>query len=165
MMWRYVQRPYTPSRDPLSAIPPSRHPFQFWVMFALVLSGLTNFLTPGSEVLQEGLDPFMHKVWAATLAISCAITLVAAWWRDRVTGLLLERTGLTTMGVICPTYAVIVASQVGAQAGSVGVALTASLGIAGFWRVIHVNRELKILRTWMNTTYTDADVEEDERRD
>jgi hypothetical protein len=147
-MWSriYREHPYVPARDPLQAIPPSRHPFQLWVLVALLISGLANFLTPGSEVLQEGLNPLMHKTWALTLTVSALMALASAWWRDRITGLLLERTGLLAMGVSCPLYALIVYLQSGLSVGVPGITLTTLLGGACLNRAIHVHRELKILR-------------------
>jgi len=139
-----------PARDPLSAIPPSRHPFQFWVIFALSLSGATNFFASGSEVM-ELVNPFFHKVWASTLMIGGALALVGAYWRDRVTGLLLERIALTAIGISCPTYASVFILQVGISAG-VGGVLTLLVGVASLWRVVHVNRELRIMRSFIDRT-------------
>lgn len=149
MPWRYREHPYVPARDPLRAIPPSRHPFQIWVMAALIVSGAANFLTPGSEVLQEGLTPGYHKVWAATVFVASTLALVSAWWPDRVTGLLLERTGLWSIGLSCPIYAIVVYVQTGFGVGVPGITLTALIGIASIWRAVHVGRELRIVRTFM----------------
>lgn len=148
----YRERPYIPARDPLTAIPPSRHPFQFWVMFAMVLSGAGNLFAPGSEVLQQGLDPFFHKVWALTALLGGLLALGGAFWLDRVTGLLVERIGLTTIGLSCPIYSLVVYEAVGAQ-GIVSVALTASVGLASIWRALHVTRELHRLREFIGRHY------------
>jgi len=147
-MWSrtYREHPYVPARDPMHAIPPSRHPFQLWVLGALLLSGLANFLTPGSEVLQEGLNPVAHKSWALIVTVSAVLALISAWWPDRITGLLLERTGLSAMGLVCPLYAAIVVLQSGFGVGVPGITLTAFLGFACIIRAVHVQRELNILR-------------------
>lgn len=150
---RYRERPYVPAKDPLTAIPPSRHPFQFWVMFALAMSGLGNLFTPGSAVLQEGLDPFFHKLWAALLLISAAMALAASFWRDRVSGLLVERIALITMGSICPLYGIVVILQIGFTEGLIGISIMISAGIAALWRAVHVNRELKILRHFVTRNF------------
>lgn len=147
----YHRQPYVPARDPLAAIPPSRHPFQFWVMFGLILSGASNFFIPGSEVLRQGLDPFSHKVWAGTLMIGAIVTLISAWWKDRITGLLLERIGLVSIGISCPVYAAIVLTQVPGIATSAIV--MATVGIASIWRAVHVTRELRVLRAFMARNY------------
>jgi hypothetical protein len=149
----YRESPYVPARDPLRAIPPSRHPFQIWVLAALIISGAANFFTPGSEVLQEGLSPAVHKMWAAIIFASGLICIVSAWWHDRVMGLLLERTGMWTLGVVCPAYALLVYMQTGFSLGVPGVTLTALIGLAAIWRGIHANRELKILRRFMEAVY------------
>lgn len=150
---RYRERPYVPARDPLNAVPPSRHPFQFWMMFALTVSGAGNFFTPGSEILQRGLDPFFHKTWALTLMVSGMLCLIAAWWPDRATGLLMERIGMVTVGISCPVYAVVVAQATGWETSIVATALTTSAGVASAWRAVHVTRELKLLRMFMTRNF------------
>lgn len=152
---RYRERPYVPAKDPLTAIPPSRHPFQFWVLFALAISGAGNFFTPGSEVLQQGLDPLSHKVWAATLMVSGVLGLIAAWWRDRITGLIMERIALVSVGLACPVYGVVVAEATknGWESVLIPTAMTCSIGIAALWRAVHVTRELGLIRDFMDRTY------------
>jgi len=115
-------------------------------MIAMALSGASNFFLPGSEILQEGLDPLMHKVWALTLMLSSLLVMVAAFWRDRITGLLMERAGLFTLGTITPAYIIIVTTLLSFSSGAIGIALTGSIGIASLWRVRHINKELKTLR-------------------
>lgn len=147
----YRDRPYVPAKDPLGAIPPSRHPFQFWVLSALAFNGLTNFFAAGSEAVASTVDPFFHKVWALTLFVGTMCALIGAFWRDRVMGLLLERVGLVTMGVSTPVYGIAYAFQVGPSAIGPAIIML-SIGVASFWRVVHVNRELRILRGFMSRT-------------
>ena len=155
----YRERPYIPAKDPLTAIPPSRHPFQFWVMVALCLNGVQNFIAAGSPALAAMVDPFYHKVWALTLALGCATALVGAFWRDRITGLLMERIGLVAIGVATPTYAVAFLVQAG-PAMSVPATIASSAGIAALWRVVHVNRELKVLKGFLRKTHISQDFDE-----
>lgn len=151
-MTGYRERPYVPARDPLSAIPPSRHPFQVWLMFALVISGASNLFTPGAVTSQ--VDPFFHKIWACTLLVGGLATLVGTFWRDRVTGLLLERLGLGTVGMSSSVFSILAVEQLGLAQGVVGWTLTASVGAAAFWRVVHVNRELAALGHFVAQNYT-----------
>lgn len=153
MPGRYRERPYIPAKDPLAAIPPSRHPFQFWVLFACALGGAGNLFAEGSQVLNE-LPLAFHEVWAITLMAASIAAIVAAWWPDRITGLLLERLGLLSIGLVCPAYALLLVTfSEPPSAVAVSAALTASVGVAAIWRGgIHVTRELHILRTYVERT-------------
>lgn len=147
----YWERPYVPAKDPLAAIPPSRHPFQVWVMFACALGGLGNLITPGSDAARELLHPVFVEIWAVTLLFGGLTALISLFWRDRVMGMLIERLALTAIGISCPTYALILGMAAGLSA-VVGATLTASVGIAALWRVFHINRELRMLRDFMRRT-------------
>lgn len=147
----YRERPYVPSRDPLSAIPPSRHPFQFWSLAACIAGGLGN-LHGSSGLLSSLLPRYAVVTWAVIMVLAGVIALVGAWWRDRVTGLLMERVALTAIASACLVYGGSVLYLFGdgvALAGSIALGVS----IAASWRVIHVNRELKALREFIDRTF------------
>lgn len=149
---RYRERPYVPARDPLSAIPPSRHPFQFWMMAALALAGGGNLFRESQSAINELLPPMMIKVWAATMLIGGVLAIVAAFWHDRITGLLLERIALSSVAFSCIIYGTAVYTVVGWAAFVPGSLITGT-ALACIWRIAHVTRELKVLRQFISRNY------------
>lgn len=147
----YLNQPYVPSRDPLTAIPPSRHPFQFWTMMACVLGGIGN-LVGSDSIINELVPRYLVIVWALSLLIAGLLAIIGAWTRDRVFGLLLERAGLSTLTLAAIVYGAAITYLVGGAAAVSGP-LTMSVGIASAWRVVHVNRELRILEKFIDSNY------------
>lgn len=146
---RYRSTPYIPARDPLSGIPPSRHPFQFWVLVAISISGVANLIGTENTVIADLLPVLFLKVWAATMLVGGLGAMVAAFWHDRVTGLLLERACLSAVSLVLTVYGGAVFYLVRLE-GSVAATLAVALGVAAAWRCVHVTRELRIVRTMID---------------
>lgn len=144
-----------PDRDPLTGVPPSRHPFQFWVLAACVLSGIQIMIGSGRPTTMEAVLPdYMVVIWGITLLISGGLGIVAGWWPDRITGLLLERIALGTLCGVSAIYGVVVASQAGGPA-VVTSSFQISVSVAAGWRIVHVNRELRTLQRWIERNLGD----------
>lgn len=138
-----------PRRDPLGPLPPSRHPFQFWALLACVLSGFAHvagFADHDSAIFL--LPTWAVYVWSMSLMAGGLLALVAGWWRDRVTGLLLERVGLAAIAGVTPVYATVLFTAFGMTAIVPGT-LSYAISIAAVWRVIHIHRELVILKRFI----------------
>lgn len=142
---------YIPARDPLTAIPPSRHPFQFWVALACMVSGAASLFDSRSRI-NELLPPWAVAIWAVTVMLSGLLTAAGAFWRDRVFGLLLERLALTGVSLTMAVYGVSI-GYVMRSSAVIASSLAIGIAIAAAWRLVHVNRELKVLRAFMARTY------------
>ena len=73
-------------RDPLRAIPPSRHPFQVLTLVAFGFSGLRTIATevaPGT--ITEGLPQWAVVLWGALCFTGSLLAVASAWWPDRIT--------------------------------------------------------------------------------
>lgn len=139
--------------DPMAAVPPSRHPFQIWVLVACILSGITtvgDWGRPGT--LNEILPEYMMMLWGWVLLLAGGLGIAAAFWKDRITGLLIERIALGGLGGILVVYGV-AARIVGGSSATVIMIMCASLGAASFWRIHHVHRDLRRLHRWIEAHY------------
>lgn len=118
-------------------------------MFACAASGMAALLNIGEPITLIRLMPrFMVDVWGWNLMLGGLLGLIAPWWRDRITGLLLERVALLCLGGITAVYAVALYVIWGSQA-VMSIPLTGSITVASLWRVVHINRELKVLTRWI----------------
>lgn len=135
-------------RDPLTGVPASRHPFQFWFFGASALSGTFATLSFGQPTTMVTLLPNGYvTVWGATLFVVGVLGMVAAFWRDRLTGLLMERIALAGLSGLMFVYATILIARAWGP-GSASATFLASVGLAAAWRIHHVSRELRILERW-----------------
>jgi hypothetical protein len=137
-------------RDPLTGIPASRHPFQFWMLTAAVFAGTSALLTEAAPATLESLIPqWTVYIWSGLLIIGGALGLPAGFWKDRLTGLLLERIALAALAAACFVYAIVLVAVAG-KPGTVSAAFQMTVSIAAIWRIVHVNRELRLLTLWIN---------------
>ncbi len=132
------------SLDPLAAIPPSRHPFQFWVLVACLITGWVVLLRDPDTEFSKTVPPLITYTWGLLLILSSTIALVSSWWDDRITGLLLERSSLIGLGIALFTYGSFILYTFG-DLGAQGGLLTVLLAFACGWRCRHITRELRIL--------------------
>jgi hypothetical protein len=166
-------------RDPLGALPPSRHPFQVLLMLALVVLGLSSLLLNPPGSVNALLPDFGRYLWAAVTFIGGGGTVVAAALRDRATGLLLERITLGLVAVGAPVYGVAVlrlsaAGRTEASGllawllgenlpgwvnGIPACAVFIGIGVAAVWRIVHAGRELHRLKDYLELHHiSDEDV-------
>jgi hypothetical protein len=146
--------PYAEPKDPLLPVPPSRHPFQVWLVTACLLSGTFTLagVTSGSD-FEEALPQWTTSSWGLLLVVAGALILAGAWWRDHLTGLIMERIGLRVLGWGCLIYAFVIIQQAWPASARGGV-IIASAGVASLWRRRHCIREIETLRRWIRVNLT-----------
>lgn len=138
-----------PDRDPLTGVPASRHPFQFWALAACSASGFStafDFGQPGTLV--ELMPEYMVLLWGYTNMLGGLLGLAASFWKDRITGLLLERLALFAVGGVMFVYGAVLYFVAG-EPGYVASSFCVGIAFASWWRIVHVNRELKVLTRWI----------------
>lgn len=100
-----------------------RHPFELFTLYLAFLVALPTVLgvlaEPGS--IREIMPAWMSWGWSAILLVGSATAIAGIYWRERVTGLILEQLGLagTGLGAFAYTIAVLyVAGDDGAFAAA-----------------------------------------------
>lgn len=135
-------------RDPLTSVPPSRHPFQIWLLLACALGGTSTVFSWGPPGTLEMLLPnWVVVVWGITLMIGGSVGLVAPWIPDAITSRLLERLALFGIGSMATVYAFVILYVAG-RVGLVSFILLTAIGAASLWRVHQLNREIRVLGRW-----------------
>ena len=122
-------------------------------MFACALAGAANVVGAalGKHLAaEELLGQYVIIIWAATLFVGGAAAMIGVFYRDRLTGLLMERMALRAIGIACLAYGGLL--TVASAATLMGGTLTVSIGIAAIWRAVHVRRELNVLKMFMDRT-------------
>lgn len=119
-------------------------------MFALALSGL--------DVVAAGPPPSVAQMfltvttilWGILMMFGGVTSMLASFWPDRITGLLLERIALFAVGGACWVYAAcLYAVYDVSSVGYLNLTTFLAIGAACFWRIRHVSGELKTLSRWI----------------
>ena len=124
-----------------------RHPVVVGVLVGLLLIGLFSLVfDPPSKTIDLAFDYPQRALWSAQVAFASSVTLAGLWWRDPITGLLIERIGWALVTVGLSTYLVILAtvSTLSAAGAIVGIASGIIVGAVG--RIVAIRRDLAEVR-------------------
>lgn len=135
--------------DLLRPIPASRHPFQFFTMFALGLSGASIAFSGSTPASLRPLPAWATETWGITMLIGGLLALVSAFWLDRITGLLIERIALGAIGGACAVYALAFALYYEDRNGFLNIFQFFAITVACTWRIRHIQNELHTLTRWL----------------
>lgn len=137
-------------RDPLSPIPPSKNPFQFWMFVAFAVAGTADFFTGFLYALHAPLPLYAARSWDLMALIGGVVGVVVPWMKDRVSGLLLERLALASVGMATVIYVFMGGFYIFSRDGVTGIPFASILavgsGIAALWRARQVTRELEMIQ-------------------
>jgi hypothetical protein len=127
--------------------PPAWNPFE---VFLLVLSlassiGLLQGST-GSAVLDAHLNDLVVTLWGVALDVGCLLALAGVYcYRRQATlmpGLILERAGLSLVGVAATVYSAVVITAVSFNDGSRTVSVQVAFAAACFFRAWQDHRAI-----------------------
>lgn len=127
-------------------LPSSRHPFELFTLALCAFVGLPLLLDearPGS--VAELLPDWASDIWGAMLVLGAIVALAGIYWRNRVTGIVLEQVGLAAVGGGAIFYAMVVYVGIGTR-GLYAIIFIFGFGISCIWRYFQLARYLGTLR-------------------
>lgn len=96
----------SPWRQPLLS---GRHPFEVFLLCMCAGSGIPlAFGAPRPGSINDVLPEALAVGWGLALAIGSVVALTGIWWRNRVSGIILEQIGLVSVGWAAIIYGVAV---------------------------------------------------------
>lgn len=138
-------------RDPLGPPPPARHPDTVFLLALCLFSGLLQLTSATRSSSIAALLPWwLTASWGVLLVVGAAVTLAGVFWRQRVTGLLVEAAGR----IMFAPAALIYAGAVVVAAGWGGLlAATPFIGFAvsSAWRIRQIMRAVGEVRSALAT--------------
>lgn len=126
---------------------PSRHPFQVFILVLSVIAGVPMLFgkvpIPGS--LEEALPQWAGTLWAASLTLGAAVTLVGVFWPVRLTGHLIEQVGLIAVGSAAVLYGGVLFFFVSDSGSLVSASMISGYGAACVWRWFQLQRYIQLV--------------------
>lgn len=122
-----------------------KDPFEIAISFVMLISGIAQVIgsaTPSSVSLL--LPPIVRYIWLFMATVGALGVLVGTFWREPVTGIFIERIGLTAAGWGLVIYGVAV-SWASWPASIIAGPLTLILGLAFFWKAHQLSVRIKEL--------------------
>lgn len=92
----------------ISPVKWSRSPLLTFLMCTITLSGiLIAFNIQRTAVVKDMQEPWA-TIWGIALTIGSATSVVGAYWKDQVDGMLIERTGVFLLGGSATIYSILI---------------------------------------------------------
>ena len=124
-----------------------RHPVVVGVLVGLLVIGLWSLVfDPPSKSIDLAFDYPQRAVWSAQVAFAAAVTLAGLWWRDPISGLLVERVGWGLVVVGLATYLTILATVSSLSAAGVIVGIVGGIIVGALARIVVIGRDLREVR-------------------
>lgn len=77
----------------------SRSPIQAFFLFLLAVAGILVVLGLSENILVRQIGPPWSGIWGAASTIGSTIALIGAYWKNQVTGMIIERAGISLLGL------------------------------------------------------------------
>ena len=123
--------------------PPARDPLRIALATATLIQGLGLALGgPAPGTIEEAIPPVLVWVWAIGLAASGFTLILAAVWRDVLTGILIELAGCIFAVLTIGAYTAAAFGSIGEQALVAPVLVTAGYGVGCAFRIVGIFRDL-----------------------
>lgn len=126
----------------------SRHPFQTFLLVVCLANGgpLVFGITTSRSVVSQTPE-WAWRTWGVLLLIGGLMGLVGMFWpRLRITGLLIERTGLVFVGLAALVFSGVLAVTVGLPDSGFAAGVTAAFGGAALWQAWRIAKALRRVR-------------------
>lgn len=121
-----------------------RNPLEIYLLALCVISGAANLIAPAAP-LPAHIPAVVAYAWYWLLIAGGGVALAGAWWRDPLTGALVNRAGLVMIGFGAYAYAVAVGRPLTGRA-LLGAAILVAFGLAAHWRAHQIRHWLKPLK-------------------
>jgi hypothetical protein len=111
------------------------------MLLAAALIGISRLVEPTSTSLEQALPEVLVNVWYALMTVGSTVCLLGIFWRDAVSGLLIERAGMFSLCSAGLVYTVALISAGGWRAVA-AASFVLAFGVACAVRAVDIGRIL-----------------------
>lgn len=122
----------------------TRSPLQIFLLILCVFSGLLIMTNHSeSQVIHSMGEPW-STLWGAFLLLGSLIALLGIYWKNQITGMLIERSGIVLLGGASLIWPILVLSKIG-WAGIIAAIFTLGFSAACVWQVAYINHHMNLI--------------------
>jgi hypothetical protein len=123
----------------------SRSPLQTFFLVLIAVTGLlTIFNQSDNQVIIEMGEPWA-SLWGFGLIMGSAVTLTGSFWRDKVTGMLIERSGVLLLGGISAIWPILIVKVIGWDRSPFTVVSVAIFSATCLLQFRYINKHIKLI--------------------
>jgi hypothetical protein len=115
---------------------------QVFILGLCVLAGITITTHQNDSFIIQKMGEPWSSLWGVSLVLGAGIALLGGFWKNRITGMLIERAGILLLGLASFIWPVIVISIVGYD-GLFSAATTLTFSITCGFQWKYINQHMK----------------------
>jgi len=122
----------------------SRSPLQTFLLALCLVSGILIATGVSRNPVTKEMGEPWATIWGFSLCVGAAVALIGAFWKNRITGMLIERSGILLLGLASLLWPILVTSNVGLD-GLYSSTITLIFSIACFFQVRYINKHINLI--------------------
>lgn len=122
----------------------TRSPLQIFLLAITFISGIVIIINKSeSKVIQSMHEPWA-TIWGCCLVVGALIALAGAFWKNKITGMLIERSGTVLLGGASFLWPIAVIKYAGLSA-LYPATITLVFSGACIWQVAYINHHMNLI--------------------
>lgn len=127
----------------------SRSPLQVFLLCLCVITGiLITANISRNPVTREMGEPWA-TVWGLSLCVGASVALTGSFWKNKITGMLIERSGILLLGAVSLIWPILVIYVTGFN-GLFSSVATLFFSISCFFQVRYINKHINLILEAIN---------------
>lgn len=122
----------------------SRSPLQTFLLILCTITGLVIVLGESDNRIIHDMGEPWASLWGLALMLGSAVTLTGSFWRNRINGMLIERSGIVLLGLASFVWPILVLLEVG-LAGAWTAFATIAFSVTCLFQVRYINKHFKMI--------------------
>lgn len=123
----------------------SRSPIYTFFLGLIIITGiLTIFGLSNNAVVNEMGKPW-YQIWGIFLCIGAGIAVAGSYWRNKVNGMLIERSGIFLLGGASAIWPILIVSMIGFLRSPYTVVSTLIFSATCFLQVRYINKHILLI--------------------
>ena len=132
----------------------SRSPLQLFLLLLILTAGLTILFGQSQNKVIIEMGSLWSSIWGGTLVISSIVCLAGSYWKDRISGMFIERSGTILLGGSSFLWPILVLINVGIDGAYTAVS-TFIFSAFCFWHVVYINRHIHLILNAIDKAHED----------
>lgn len=122
----------------------SRSPIQTFFLGLIAVTGILIAANVSRNAITQEMGEPWASIWGIFLFTGSTVSLLGAYWKDRVTGMLIERSGIFLLGLASLTWPFGILLRVGID-GLFSAVITLAFSISCFVQVAYINKHMNLI--------------------
>lgn len=123
----------------------SRSPIYTFFLFLIAVTGILTLIGASENAITREMGNPWASLWGLGLLIGSIVSIVGAYWPNKITGMLIERSGIVLLGGISAIWPILIIWLIGFFRSPFTVVSVTIFSITCFLQVRYINNHIKLI--------------------